>query len=69
MQRATPLTLAQWLARCPSRDEAMARAHRESMLSMTAIGRELGLSVSRVSRIIAARESGGSDTAKAKGKT
>ena len=53
-QRALPLTVAQWLSRCGTRDEAIARAHLESHLSMTFIGAELGLSVSRVSRIIAA---------------
>jgi REP element-mobilizing transposase RayT len=51
-QRAAPLTLTQWLAQCPTRDEAIARAHRESQISMTQIARELGLSVSRVSRIL-----------------
>jgi hypothetical protein len=52
IQRAAPWTLKQWLAVCPSRDEALLRAHVDSLLSVTAIARELNLSVSRVSRLI-----------------
>jgi len=37
----------------PGRDEAIVAAHRHSQLSMSDIARALGLSVSRVSRIIA----------------
>jgi REP element-mobilizing transposase RayT len=61
-QRSRPITLKQWLATCDSREQALYRAHTESGLSMTAIARELGLSVSRVSRLIARTE-------EAKGKT
>lgn len=61
-QRGKPLTLGQWLTRCESRDEALYRAHVESGLSMSAIAAALGLSVSRVSRLIARGEG-------AKGKT
>ena len=52
-QRAAPRTVAQWLEICASREEAIVKSHRESRLSMTAIGQALGLSVSRVSRILA----------------
>ena len=45
-----------------SREEALLRAHTESGLTMSAIAKELGLSVSRVSRLIARAEG-------AKGKT
>jgi putative transposase len=48
VQRRKSRTLAQWLASCESREEALYRAHTESALSMSAIARELGLSVSRV---------------------
>jgi DNA-directed RNA polymerase specialized sigma subunit len=41
---------------CETRQQALYRAHTESALSMTAIARELGLSVSRVSRLIAQAE-------------
>lgn len=58
-QRARPATLVQWLARCSRRDDAIVQAHRQSMLSMSTIARELGLSPSRVSRIIAAAGNGG----------
>lgn len=51
-QRASPLTLDDWLARCPSREEALMRAHGESGLTMSAMAQALGLSVSRVSRLI-----------------
>ena len=52
-QRASPKTLHDWMAELPNRDEALLAAHRYSQLSMSQISRELGLSVSRVSRIIA----------------
>jgi len=55
-QRRKSRTLAQWLASCENREEALYRAHTESALSMSAIARELGLSVSRVSRLIARAE-------------
>lgn len=41
-----------------SREEALYRAHTEGGQSMTALARELGLSVSRVSRLIAGHERG-----------
>jgi len=52
-QRSSPRPLAHWLALCASRDEALYRAHTEGGLTMTALARELGLSISRVSRLIA----------------
>lgn len=52
-QRASPKTLQDWMAELPNRDEALLAAHRHSQLSMSQIARELGLSVSRVSRLIA----------------
>lgn len=58
--RASPKSLQDWLALMPSRDDAMVAAHRHSQWRMSDIARELGLSVSRVSRILAgAHASGG----------
>lgn len=45
-----------WLRESGSRDAALYRAHTEGGLSMTALAHELGLSVSRVSRLIAGHE-------------
>lgn len=56
VQRQKVRTLAQWLASCEHREEALYQAHTVSAISMTAIARELGLSVSRVSRLIARAE-------------
>ncbi len=55
-QRRTTRSLAQWLSACDSREEALFRAHTKSGLTMSAIAKELGLSVSRVSRLIARAE-------------
>ena len=55
-QRRTTRSLAQWLGVCDSREEALFRAHTEGALTMSAIAKELGLSVSRVSRLIARAE-------------
>lgn len=52
-QRHVPLTLTQWLARCATREEALRRAHTDSGLSMSALAKELGISVARVSQLIA----------------
>ena len=65
-RRAAPRSLQQWLDECPSRDQAIWRAYRESGLRMTDIAAALGLSVSRISRLIAREESG---AGVAKGKT
>ncbi len=55
-QRLEPVTLAQWLERSPTREQALWLAHTRSGMTMTAMARELGLSVSRVSRLIAVEE-------------
>ncbi|HNB43466.1 MAG TPA: transposase [Burkholderiaceae bacterium] len=60
-QRSRPATLQHWLTVCATRDEALYRAHTQSGLSMTALAGELGLSVSRVSRLIARVEQDGAD--------
>ena len=53
-QRAEPAapSLPDWLARCGSREEALYRAYREGGIAMTAMARELGLSVARVSQLV-----------------
>ena len=52
-----PRTWAQWLKACDgSRDEALARAYREGGLTMTRLAEQSGLSLSHVSRLIAAAE-------------
>jgi hypothetical protein len=56
VQRSAVRTLAQWLADGHSREEALLRAHRESGLTMTAIAKELGLTIGRVSQLIARAE-------------
>ena len=55
-QRRTTRPLDEWLAICETREEALYRAHTESALSMTAMACELGLSVSRIIRLIAKAE-------------
>ncbi len=62
VQRRKPNSLHYWLASCDSREEALYRAYTESGLSMTALAAELGLSVSRVSRLIARVEQAKSKT-------
>ncbi|QPF75528.1 transposase [Roseateles sp. DAIF2] len=54
--RRAPRPWAQWLRESGSREQALYRAHTEGGLSMTALAGELGLSVSRVSRLIAGHE-------------
>lgn len=53
-----PRGLREWMRSSNSREEALYRAHTEGGQSMTALARELGLSVSRVSRLIAGHERG-----------
>lgn len=53
VQRRKARTLAQWLQDGASRDEAVYNAYTQGAMTMSAIARELGLSVSRVSRILA----------------
>jgi len=55
-RRATPRPWGHWLRDSSSREQALYRAHTEGGLSMTALARELGLSVSRISRLIAGHE-------------
>jgi putative transposase len=52
-QRSAPKGLSEWLRECGSRDEALWMAHTRSGLRMTALAAELGLSVARVSQVIA----------------
>ena len=56
VQRRRAAALQSCLAGGEPREQAMLRAHVEGALTMTAIARELGLSVSRVSRLIARAE-------------
>lgn len=51
-QRRGPFDLRQHIENGGARDEAMLRAYREHGMTMTAIAAALGLSVSRVSRVI-----------------
>lgn len=55
-QRSSPKTLAHWLAHCANREEALHRAHTVSGLTMTALAAELGVTVARVSQLIARAE-------------
>lgn len=55
-RQSAQLTLQQWLAECHTREQALWHAYRDSGLSMTEIAAELGLSLSRVSRLIAGEE-------------
>ncbi|MBK8018160.1 MAG: transposase [Betaproteobacteria bacterium] len=55
-QRARPRQLRAWIDEAGSREEGLRRAYRDGGMTMTAIAHELGLSVSRVSRLIAAAE-------------
>lgn len=57
-QRSSTKRLADWLAECSSREEALHRAYTESGLTMTAMAAELGLTVARVSQLIARAERG-----------
>lgn len=54
--RAKAKGWSEWLKSSPSREVALYRAHVEGGMSMTALASELGLSVSRVSRLIAGVE-------------
>lgn len=65
-QRKSPLALKDCLRQSPGQPgHALRKAYREGGITMTAIANEMGLSVSRVSRLIAAAES----EVLAKGKT
>lgn len=63
VQRLRPTTWPQWLRRCGGeRNLALWRAYREGGLTMTALAQQAGLSVTHVSRLIAAEESRASGT-------
>lgn len=52
-QRARPAqALSDWLALCPTREQAFCKAYRESGLTMTELARQASLSVTHVSRLI-----------------
>jgi putative transposase len=55
-QRSAPKTLADWLRSCATREEALRCAYTQSGLTMTAMGKELGLTAARVSQLIAKAE-------------
>jgi putative transposase len=52
-QRAKPKTLAQWLATSDSREAALRSAYVQSGITMSAMAVELGMSVARISQLIA----------------
>ena len=56
VRRRKRRTLTQWLGSCETREDALYKAHTDGAMTMSAIARELGLSVSRVSRLIARAE-------------
>ncbi|MBB5204718.1 REP element-mobilizing transposase RayT [Inhella inkyongensis] len=58
-QAAHPKTLRQYLAECSSREQALWLGHREAGLTMSAMARELGLSVARVSQLIKLQQGAG----------
>ena len=55
-QRSSTRSLAEWLESCQSREEALFCAYTESGLSMTSLASQLGLTVARVSQLIARAE-------------
>jgi hypothetical protein len=55
-QRAAPMTLQDCLREFEPRGEALRVAYRQCGITMTRMAAELGLSVSRISRLIAAAE-------------
>ena len=55
----TERPLQDWIAQSASRDEGLYLAHAQGGVPMTQIATALGLSVSRVSRLIARHEAGG----------
>ena len=56
VQRSSTRSLAEWLAHCDSREEALRRAYTESGLSMAAMAAELGVTLGRVSQLIGRAE-------------
>ena len=57
-QRSRPLSLEQWLASWATRGEAFRQAHTRGGMTMSAIAADQGLSVARVSQLIARAEMG-----------
>jgi putative transposase len=58
-QRTAPRSIEDWLRRADlSREQTLRNAHTEGGYTMSAIAQELGLSVSRISRLIARAEAG-----------
>jgi putative transposase len=55
-QRSKPGNLKDWLKHCGSREEALYCAYIHSGLTMTAMALELGITVARVSQLIAKAE-------------
>jgi putative transposase len=55
-QRRIKRSLDQWLKECATREQALWSAYTRSGLRMTEMARQMGLSVSRVSRLIGAEE-------------
>ena len=55
-QRKSPCTLKDCLKRFPDRADALRMAYRQCGFTMTALAKDLGLSVSRVSRLISAAD-------------
>ena len=55
-QRSRPRTLAQWMQECPNRQEALRCAYVHSGISMTDLAKQVGLTLSRVSQLIARAE-------------
>jgi putative transposase len=59
VQRQRTQNWSAWLARCQGdRDEALYLAYQQGGMTMTQLGREAGLSISHVSRLIAKGEKG-----------
>jgi putative transposase len=58
MQRKVAKTVTQWLATSASREEAVRRAYIEGGMSMSDIAKDLGKSVSWISRLIRRAETG-----------
>ena len=56
VQRQRTQALLQWLADAATREQGLHLAYTQGGMSMTAIANELGLSVSRVSRLVARHE-------------
>jgi putative transposase len=52
-QRTSPLSFADWLRQTGDRDRALWLAHTKSGISMTSLSAKVGLSVARVSQIVA----------------